>query len=285
MSEKKVWFITGASQGLGRALTEEALAAGYRVVATARKPETLHDLVEKYPRTLEAVKLDVTSTADVKQAVREATEAFGRIDVLVNNAGNGLLGAVEEPADQQIHDQFETNVFGVINVLRGVLPTMRSQRSGHIINVTSGLAFFAFPSYGYYSATKFAVNGLSEALAQEVAHHNINVTIAEPGGIRTNFLKGGLTLPLNRMPEAYPTTTGLLEKFNEAASSEGGGDPHKMARVIIAAVESEEPPLHLPIGQDSYTAIEGKLELYSKQLPVWRDRAIDTEQTSTAATV
>lgn len=275
MSEKKVWFITGASSGLGRALAEEALGQGYRVVATARRPEALNGLLEVYPRTLEVVKLDVTKTADVKHAVREALDAFGRIDVLVNNAGYGLLGAVEEAGEQQIYDQFETNVFGVINVLRGVLPVMRGQRSGHIINVTSTLGFIAFPSYGYYSATKFAVNGLSEALSQEVTHHGIHVTIAEPGGIRTNFLKSGLALPENPMPAEYPTTDALIKQFSDGDGKQLG-DPRRMAQVLIDIAEDDNPPLHLPLGEDSYTYIENKLDLYCTELPVWRDRGIAT---------
>lgn len=284
MSEKKVWFITGASSGLGRELTEEALAQGYRVVATARKPEVLNGLLDIYPHTLEVVKLDVTKTADVKHAVREAVDAFGRIDVLVNNAGYGLLGAVEEAGEQQIYDQFETNVFGVINVLRGVLPVMRGQRSGHIINVTSGLGFFAFPSYGYYSATKFAVNGLSEALSQEVAHHNIHVTIAEPGGIRTNFLSRGLALPENPLPKEYPSTDALIKQFGDGDGKQSG-DPRRMARLMIELAEDENPPLHLPMGEDSYAGIESKLELYRTELPVWRDRGIATNYIEADAAV
>ena len=169
MSEKKIWFITGTSSGLGRALTEEVLVAGGRVAATARKTEVLQDLVEKYPKRVIALESDVTDRESVNEAIRRTVEEFGKIDVVVNNAGYGLVGAIEEPTDEQIRQQFETNVFGVLNVLRASLPILRGQKSGHIINISSRLGFFGFPSYGYYSATKYALHGLSESLAQETA--------------------------------------------------------------------------------------------------------------------
>jgi NADP-dependent 3-hydroxy acid dehydrogenase YdfG len=181
MSKNKVWFITGTSSGFGRALAEEVLAKGERVVATARKPEVLRDLTQKYPDTARAVKLDVTNLEEVKSAISEAINEFGRIDVLVNNAGYALVGAIEETSDEQIRQQFDTNLFGVLNVTREALPILRGQKSGHIVNIGSAVGFVAYPSLGYYSATKFALEGLSEALAAEVAPHGIKTTIVEPG--------------------------------------------------------------------------------------------------------
>ena len=281
MSEKKVWFITGTSAGIGRELAETALEKGYKVVATARKPEILRDLAEKYPETILTLKLDVTNKNDIAEAIGKTIENFGRIDVVVNNAGYGLLGAVEEPSDEQIRGQFETNFFGVTNVLREALPVLRRQKSGHIINVSSGLGFFAFPSYGYYSATKFAVQGLSEALAQEVAPLGIKVTIAEPGGTKTDFIKG-VVQPENALPEDYPSTTQLFELFNGRQGGEFS-DPRRIAEVLIETVESENPPLHLPLGEDSYNGIQNHLDKTSKEIAERREQSIATGFQTAAA--
>jgi NAD(P)-dependent dehydrogenase (short-subunit alcohol dehydrogenase family) len=265
MKEKKVWLITGSSSGLGRGLAEEALAEGYRVVATARKPEALQSLVDNYPSAARAVKLDVTDLNDVDAAITEAIQEFGRIDVLVNNAGYGLVGAVEEPSDQQIRQEFETNVFGVINVLRGVLPIMRRHRGGHILNISSYMGFMALPSYGYYSATKYAIQGLSEALAQEVAMHGVRVTIAEPGGIKSDFIERGLGRPENALPEIYPSTTEFLNLLGKVDVSRLS-DPRSIAKLLIEVVESDDPPLHLPIGEDAYALITGRLDQLKEEI-------------------
>lgn len=281
MSEKKVWFITGTSSGIGRELAEEALAQGYRVVATARKPEVLKDLVEKYPETALAVKLDVTNKEDVKNSLNEAIDKFERIDVVVNNAGYGLIGAIEEPEDEQIRQQFETNVFGVLNVLRGVLPTFRSQKSGHIINVSSGLGFFAYPSYGYYSATKFALQGLSESLAKETAHLGIKVTIAEPGGTRTDFGKGVIKAE-NILAEDYPSTAAFINLLGDADGKQFS-DPNKIAKILIEIAETENPPFHLPLGEDSYNGIVAQLEKINNEISILKEKSLATGYKSAAA--
>jgi NAD(P)-dependent dehydrogenase (short-subunit alcohol dehydrogenase family) len=282
MSEKKVWFITGTSSGIGRELAEEALAQGYRVAATARKPEVLRALIEKYPDTAIAVKLDVTNQEDVKNSVNQTLEKFGRVDVIVNNAGYGLVGAIEEPSDEQIRQQFETNLFGVLNVLRGTLPILRRQKSGHIINVSSGLGFFAYPSYGYYSATKFALQGLSEALAQEAAPLGIKVTIAEPGGTRTNFNDKGVVQPENLLPEDYPSTA-VFNNYLSEGNGKQFSDPHKIAKILIEITENENPPLHLPLGEDSHAAIEKQLDKLTKEISLWREKGLATGYQSAAA--
>lgn len=271
----KVWFITGTSSGLGHALTEEVLAHGGRVVATARKPDVLKDLIEKYPEAIQSVKLDVTDLEEVKNAVREAIKRFGRIDVVVNNAGYGLVGAIEEPGDNQIRQLFETNVFGVLNVLRETLRILRQQKSGYIINISSRLGFFAFPSYGYYSATKYALHGLSESLAQEVAPFGIKVIIAEPGGIRTKFNERGVVQPDNLLPEAYPSTA----VFNGYLSDGNGkqfSDPHKIAKLLIEITEDENPPLHIPLGEDAYIKIEEQLNKIKKEIALWKEKGSET---------
>jgi NAD(P)-dependent dehydrogenase (short-subunit alcohol dehydrogenase family) len=270
---KKVWFITGTSSGFGRALAEEILAKGDRVVATARKPEVLQDLIEKYPDTARAVRLDVTNPEDAKSAIREAVEQFGRIDVLVNNAGYALVGAIEETSDEQIRQQFDTNVFGVLNVTREALPVLRRQKSGHIVNIGSVVGISAWASLGIYSATKFALEGVSEALAVEVAPLGIKTTIVEPGPFNTGGVERAVFAD-NLLPQAYSSTTQLPEVFREFSST--AGDPVKAVRIIIEAVESENPPFHLPLGLPAFEAIEAKLEGVKEEISVWRERATQT---------
>ncbi|HVE56429.1 MAG TPA: oxidoreductase [Pyrinomonadaceae bacterium] len=276
MSEKKVWFITGTSSGFGRLLAEEVLAKGERVVATARKPEVLADLVEKYPETARTVKLDVTNPQDVKNSIEEAVKAFGRIDVVVNNAGYALVGAIEEAGNEQIKQQFDTNVFGAVNVIREALPVLRAQQSGHIVNIGSLVGISAFTSMGYYSATKFALEGLSEALAAEVAPHGIKTTVVEPGPFYTGFSQKGVTFGENLLPEAYPSTAGLTNAFSEF-DGPTSGDPRKAVKIIVEAVESENPPFRLPLGQFAFDAIEAKLEQVKAEIAPWRTRAVQTE--------
>lgn len=273
LENKKVWFITGTSSGFGRALAEEILMKGDSVVATARKPEVLQDLIEKYPETARAVRLDVTNLEDVKSAIREAVEHFGRIDVLVNNAGYALVGAIEETTNEQIRQQFDTNLFGVINVTREALPVLRRQRSGHIVNIGSVVGFSAMPLLGIYSATKFALEGLSEALAGEVAPLGIKTTIIEPGPFSTNSMAVAVFAE-HLLPEAYPTTAQFAETSQQLNSI--AGDPVKAVRLIIEAVESENPPFRLPLGAMAFEGIEAKLEQVKQEISVWRERAIKT---------
>lgn len=279
-NENKVWFITGTSSGFGRALAEEVLAKGDEVVATARKPEVLQDLIAKYPDTARAVKLDVTNTEDAKNAISEAVKEFGRIDVLVNNAGYALVGAIEESSDEQIRRQFDTNFFGVLNVTRAALPVLREQQSGHIVNIGSVVGISATPSMGIYSASKFALEGLSEALAGEVAPFGVKTMIVEPGPYSTNGFESA-AFAENPLPKAYPSIEQLTETFEEFKSI--AGDPVKAVRVIIGAVESENPPFRLPLGLMAFETIEVKLEQVKQEISVWRERAIETNF-DTAAT-
>lgn len=281
MSENKVWFITGTSSGFGRALAEAALAKGDRVVATARKPEVLADLIEKYPGAALAVKLDVTNLADAQTAVQTAVTEFGRIDVLVNNAGYALAGAIEEASDEQIRRQFDTNFFGVLNVTRAALPVLRGQKSGRIVNIGSTVGFAAVPLLGIYSATKFALEAVSEAFAGELAAHNIKTMIVEPGPYSTNGFASA-DFAENLLPEAYPTNTEFAKTFEEFKTI--AGDPVKAVSVIIEAVEAANPPFRLPLGAMAYEAIETKLEAVKQEIAVWRARAIDTDFDTAAAT-
>jgi NAD(P)-dependent dehydrogenase (short-subunit alcohol dehydrogenase family) len=274
MSEKKVWFITGTSSGLGRAIAEEVLANGDKVVATARKPEVLEDLVEKYPQTARAIKLDVTNIRNVQASIANAHKEFGRIDVVVNNAGYGIVGAIEEITDEEAKRQFDTNVFGVLNVTREVLPILREQKSGHIVNISSLAGFSAFPSFGIYSASKFALEGISEALAGEVASHGIKTTVIDLGAFHTGITTRA-AIGSNRLPAEYPTTENLLEALPQF-DSPSSGDPKKAAKIIVEAVESENPPFRLPIGRDAFETIDAKIESVQKEIEPWRERATKT---------
>jgi NAD(P)-dependent dehydrogenase (short-subunit alcohol dehydrogenase family) len=275
MSEKKVWFITGTSSGFGRLLAEEVLAKGERVVVTARKPEVLRDLIEKYPETARAVKLDVTNLDDAKNSVAEAVKSFGRIDVLVNNAGSALVGAVEEASAEQIKQQFDTNFFGVLNVTREALPILRRQKSGHIVNISSLVGFSALPLLGLYSASKFALEGLTESLAAEVAPFGIKTMIVEPGPYKTGFADRGLNFGENELPEVYASKEKFANDFDDINNL--ADDPVKAVKIIVEAVESENPPFRLPLGLMAFEGIEAKLEQVKEEISVWRTRAINTK--------
>lgn len=267
----RVWFITGSSTGLGRKLAEAVLAKGDRVVVTARKEATVADLEQQYPNYARAVRLDVTDPSQVKASVQAAIDTFGRIDVLVNNAGYGLCGAVEEVTDTQIRQQFETNLFGLLNLTRTVLPLLREQRSGHILNVTSLGGQVSFPVFGLYHGTKFAVEGISEALAKEVAPFGIKVTIIEPGGFKTEFNGRGM-VRADRIPAYQPLYEALFKAFDGAVL----GDPARAAHAMIQAVEADEPPLRLALGADALHLIREKLDSEVEEYKRWESVTVAT---------
>lgn len=269
--ETRVWFITGASTGLGRKLAEAVLAKGDRVIATARNPETVADLEWQHPKSARAVRLDVTDLAQVKASVQTAIDAFGRIDVLVNNAGYGLLGTIEEVSDTQIRQQFETNLFGLLNVTRAVLPLMREQKSGHILNVTSAGGQVSFPTFGMYHGTKYAIEGISETLAQEVGAFGIKVTIIEPGGFKTDFATRSLA-----RAEMIPAYRPVYESFLKAFENAVFGDPARAADAMIKAVEAENPPLRLALGADALHLIRAKLNSELEEYKQWEPVTVAT---------
>jgi NAD(P)-dependent dehydrogenase (short-subunit alcohol dehydrogenase family) len=273
MSAKKsrVWFITGASSGFGRKLAEAVLDNGDRVVATARKKEAVADLEQQHPAHARAVRLDVTDLTQVKASVQAAIDAFGRIDVLVNNAGYGLLGALEEVSDAQIRQQFETNLFGLLNVTRTALPLLRQQKSGHILNVTSVGGQVSFPTFGLYNGTKFAIEGISEALAMEVAAFGIKVTIIEPGAFKTDF--GGRGLVRAKRIAAYqPSYDAILDAFDSIVF----GDPARAAQAMIQVVEADKPPLRLALGVDALPNIREKLTSELEEYKRWESVTVST---------
>jgi len=245
----RIWFITGSASGFGRALSETALERGDSVVATARKPERLADLVQRYGVRILALPLDVTQPFQIQTAVMRAIQAFRRIDVLVNNAGYGVFGAVEEVSPQAVRKQFETNVYGALEVTCAVLPHLRRQRSGHILNISSSGGLVGFAGAGIYCASKFALEGWSEALAQEVAPLGVHVTIVEPGAFRTAF-NGALSAP-NRTIEDYDETSGHMMQWLRQMDGQQPGDPQKAAAAMMQVVEHPAPPLRLVLGADA----------------------------------
>ncbi|MBI4784855.1 MAG: SDR family NAD(P)-dependent oxidoreductase [Oscillatoriophycideae cyanobacterium NC_groundwater_1537_Pr4_S-0.65um_50_18] len=271
----KVWLITGSSTGLGRALAQAVLERGYHLVATARQPEQLQELSDRYPDRVTTITLDVTNAQSIQQAVEAALNAYNRIDVLVNNAGYGTVGAIEEVNDDDIRQQFDTNLFGAINVTRAILPTLREQRSGHILNISSANGISAFAGVGIYSATKFALEAISEALAQEVKPLGIKVTIIEPGSSRTNFSSRALST-LSHQINDYAQTSGKIVQRLQERDGKQPNDPAKAAAAMIQVVESDNPPLRLALGEDSVNLITQKLESMKAELEAWKDVSMNT---------
>ncbi|WP_444634672.1 oxidoreductase [Cupriavidus oxalaticus] len=278
----KVWFITGASRGFGLELTRAALARGDRVAATARRPETITDAVGAHDNLL-ALALDVTSEAQAIAAAEAAAARFGRIDVLVNNAGYGLLGAVEEASAQEVEQQFATNVFGVLNVTRAVLPQMRRQRSGHVVNISSIGGYAAYPGWGVYGATKFAVEGLTEALDAELSPLGIRATVVEPGFFRTDFLDASSLVRVGIEIAEYAETVGAMRGHMASANHQQPGDPAKLAAALLVLADSDNPPVRLPLGSDTVARIADKNRKVESELAAWQALAVSTDHTDVHA--
>jgi NADP-dependent 3-hydroxy acid dehydrogenase YdfG len=272
----KVWFITGASGGFGYDLAEYLLAAGATVVATARKPETLDALTAKYPKTALKLALDVTKQEQVDAALKAALTWFGRIDVLVNNAGYGMVGAIEESAPSEFGPMFDTNVFGLVRMTQAVLPHMRERKSGHIVNLSSIGGLVGIAGFGMYNATKFAVEGLSEALFHELKPLGIKVTIVEPGPFRTEFL-GRSNTPAAKRIEDYDQSVGQTRKYAADHNGKQPGDPKRAVAAIVKAVDSATPPLRLLLGASTITRFQAKLDAQLKDLSDWRETTISAD--------
>ncbi len=256
--ETPVWFITGCSTGFGRELAKLVLDRGWRAVVTARDRARLADLVEPYGDRALALSLDVTDTGAIEASAKEADARFGRIDVLVNNAGYGYQASIEEGDDAEIRAQFDANVFGLFAMTRAVLPIMRRQRSGHILNLTSQAGFIGFPGSGYYAATKHAVEGFSDALLAEVKPLGISVTCVAPGPFRTDWAGRSLRQTPNRIEE-YAPTAGARLKSTSDISGKQVGDPVRAGEAMIRATEMENPPRHLVLGRIAFEGVTGKL--------------------------
>ncbi|MFF0437310.1 oxidoreductase [Streptomyces sp. NPDC004327] len=271
-----VWFVTGAARGLGAAITREALERGHRVVAVARDAAAVSRAFPERPAGLLAVRADVTEPGELAEAVKAGVAEFGRIDVVVCNAGHGLVGAVEETSDKAARELFDVNVFGVLNTLRATLPTLRAQRSGHVLNISSVGGFATAPAVGLYGASKFAVEGISEALHGELAPLGVRVTIVEPGGFRTDFLSGSSIKVEPASIDDYTVGAGPVREALAHNDGRQPGDPAKAARAVVDITEADEPPLRLQLGADAVERVEAKLDLVRRELDQWRHVALST---------
>ncbi len=270
MSEKQVWLVTGCSTGFGRELAKYLLENDYRVVVTARNAEKVQDLVAINPENAVSFNLDVTDKAQVAHVVAKAEENFGAIDVLVNNAGFGYFGAIEESVETEVRSMFETNFWGLAEMTRAVLPGMRARRSGTIVNISSIGGFVGFPGVGYYNATKFAVNGFSEALQKELAPLGIKVLVVQPSGFRTDWA-GRSAADAPHKIEDYAETAGANQAAIRGYSGNQPGDPVRAARAIVGAVESENPPFNLFLGRAALKNARLRLEALQNDVETWAE--------------
>ena len=276
MQNDKVWFITGCSTGFGRELAKMVLDRGYPAVVTARDPAKAEDIVKGRENRALVLELDVTNPVEVDAATKSAEKRFGRIDVLVNNAGIGYFAAVEESDEQEVRRMFEINFFGLSRMTRAVLPIMRRQRSGHIVNISSIGGLKSFPALAYYHATKFAVEGFSESLAIEVAPLGIRVTLVEPSGFRTDWA-GRSASERSSVIADYADTAGRNVENLRGSSGKQPGDPVRAAAAIIAAVQSPDPPLHLLLGKAALKGARGKLETLKHDFDAWEETTLGAD--------
>jgi len=272
----KVWLITGCSTGFGRELAKLVLQSGYKAGVASRNTNDVKDIVDAYPDTAIALKLDVTKEDEIKSAVKLVIEKFGHIDVLVNNAGIGYFGAIEESEEAEVRRMFEINFFGLANMMKEVLPLMRKQRSGNIVNIASIGGLVAFPAVGFYNATKFAVVGYSESLAKETAHLGIKITIIAPSGFRTDWAgRSANNSPI--IIDDYAPTAGANKNNIRGYSGNQPGDPVRAAKAIVKAVEAEHPPLHLLLGVAALKGGRNKLEELKKDFDTWEQTTVGAD--------
>ncbi|MFD2570810.1 oxidoreductase [Spirosoma soli] len=277
MDTQQVWFVTGASKGLGLTLVKKLLQQGANVAATSRSINDLRRAVNTDDARFLPLVADLKSEASVGEAIQATIAHFGRIDIVVNNAGYGLLGSLEELTDQEARENFDVNVFGSLNVIRHVMPHLRQQQSGHIFNISSIGGFYGtFPGFGIYCATKFAVEGFSESLAAEAKAFGINVTIVEPGYFRTDFLTAG-SLGLPSQPiDAYEAVRQSQQTHQSEINGNQPGDPEKAVNALIQVASSPNPPLHLFLGQDAYDLAYTKIRAVQHDLEAWKEVTVST---------
>jgi len=270
----KTWFITGASSGFGHAFAAHALARGYNVVATARDPSKLRDLADRAPERVLVLRLDVDQAGDAKAAIDAAVARFGRIDVLINNAGYGVVGALEETPEAELRSIMETNFFGAISTIQAALPVLRAQRSGAIVNISSLGGQLSFAGFSAYSASKFALEGASEALAEELAGFGVKVLIVEPGQFRTNL--AGASMRHMPIMDVYADVMGATRSFAHSMHHTQDGDPRKAAEAIERALEAETTPLRLQLGADAVEAVRAHSERLLADMAEWESVATAT---------
>ena len=273
---KRVWLITGADKGLGHQTAKAALERGDRVVVTVLAADGSHELSQAYPDRLLALHLDARDHARIGAVVTRAEAAFGRIDVLVNNAGYGLVALAEATAADKYRPIFEVNFFGLAEMTRAVLPIMRRQRSGHVINLSSYGGFIGTPGFSFYAATKFAVEGYSESLSKEVGHLGIRVTLIEPGGFRSDFAGPSLTLSGDTLDDDYAEVAEIITGYSARRHGKQPNDPELFGQALLAVVDSADPPLRLPLGEDAWGAIRKEVDFVSTELDRWKDLSFST---------
>ena len=275
-ADSRVWFITGSSSGFGLLLAKEALRKGERVIATARDASTLNELLTEHPETARAFPLDVTKPVEIDAVAQKAIAAFGKVDVLVNNAGYGVNGAIEEVSEDEFEPMFQTNIYGLIRTTRAFLPHMRERRSGHIFNLSSIGGLIGGAGWGFYNTTKFAVEGFSEALAAEMKPLGISVTIVEPGPFRTDFLGRSGKLAAREIAD-YNDTAGKAREYLRTQHGKQPGDPQKAVEAMIAVADSPNPPVHLILGKIALTRFRGKLAQWQSDMAEWESVTLGSD--------
>ncbi|UHG94057.1 SDR family NAD(P)-dependent oxidoreductase [Spirosoma oryzicola] len=274
MNQPKTWFVTGTSKGIGFMLVKELLQAGHNVIATTRQPDTLLDALGGPHEHLLALPVDLSNEASVKSAVQQAIDRFGRLDIVINNAGYALLGSLEEVTDEEFRQSMDINLFGAINVIRAVIPPMRNQNSGHVINISSNAGYVGYGNAGAYNAAKFALIGISEALALETQPFGIKVTVVAPGQFRTNFMdKGSMQFAKNRIA-AYELDK--AEQLWNDFSGQQAGDPLKLVTILMELVNHPAPPLHLLLGPDTYELIQTHRQREKEEFDAWKTVSLST---------
>ncbi|OXA82126.1 NADP-dependent 3-hydroxy acid dehydrogenase YdfG [Flavobacterium aquidurense] len=279
-NENRTWFITGTSQGIGLVLVKQLLAQGFNVVATARNAESLKQAVGFTTAQFLPLQVNLIDEESVKEAVNIAISKFGAIDYLVNNAGYGLIGGIEESSDAEVRANFDVNVFGLLNVTRAILPHMRAAKFGHVINLSSVFGLLAGAGWGIYCSTKFAVEAISEALAQEVKAFGINVTIIEPGYVRTNFLNSSSLIAPTNPIEAYTDIREGVRKHQQDLPGNQLGDPQKVAELIIKLSQNPEPPLRMLTGSDAYQFANYKIDALKTEIENNKELTFSTDFTA-----
>ena len=279
--KQKIWFITGASKGFGFEIAKAALQTGDKVTATVRnKSSELYASLDNHPNLL-VVEMDVTKENEVKEAVQKAIEHFGKLDIVLNNAGYGIVGGIEEVSDAEARKQYDTNVFGLLNVVRATLPFLRKEKSGHIMNVSSLFAFDPLIGWALYGSTKNAVEGISQGLAKELEPFGIKVTAIEPGLFRTGFTgKDSFAVAQNAISDYDNTVVGYMRQHTGAYHGSQPGDPSKLASVVIKLGHTENPPLHLPIGTDSVNSYKVSAEKLAQDVNEWMEDSVSTDYVS-----
>lgn len=274
MSNQKVWFITGASKGMGLEAVKAVLKNGDKVAATSRNLKELTNQIENQEKNFLPLQVDITNDLDVKRAIQTVIDSFGKIDVVLNNAGYYLAGSIEEISDEEFRKTTDVNLFGTVNVIRNVMPFLRQQKTGHILNISSNMGYVGFANTGSYNASKFAIIGLSEALAQEAEQFNIKVTVIAPGMFRTSFMSDSTLSVAKNKIKAYKVD----EHVNMLKSFDGNqpGDPKKLVKILLTITQLAHPPLHLPLGSDSYNSILEHRKNEADEMELWKQLSLST---------